>query len=254
MMLIESLWRYPVKGMNGEQIDETPLIPGQPIAGDRRYAISIGGDKVANSPAGTWFKKAHFLQLMSHEALAALSCVVQGDHMQISKDNMQLLQADLADATDVAAVERFFSSYMKEHMPGRLRGMPKVVRLDNQAFTDTNAPWITLGGSASIEAYAAATGTTHDARRFRLNMMIKTDTPFHEASLIGQNIMVGTARLSIVAPVGRCAAINVDPVTASRSQDTLTIMQDVFGHTDMGVFAEILSPGTARTGDTITVL
>lgn len=253
-MLIESLWRYPVKGMSGERIDQTALMPGQPIAGDRRYAISIGGDKVANSQAGTWFKKAHFLQLMSHEALAALSCVVQGDHMHISKDGMQLLQADLTDATDVAAVERFFSSYMNEHMPSRLRGMPKVVRLDNQAFTDTNAPWITLGGSASIEAYAAATGTTPDARRFRLNMIIKTDTPFHEASLIGQDIMVGTARLRIVAPVGRCAAIDVDPATAKRGQNTLSIMQDVFGHTDLGVFAEILSLGTARTGDTLTVL
>ena len=253
-MLIESLWRYPVKGMSGEQIDETALLPGQPIAGDRRYAISIGGDKVAKSPAGTWFKKAHFLQLMSHEALAALSCVVQGDHMQISKDGIQHLQADLADAKDVAAVEGFFSSYMNAHMPGRLRGMPKVVRLDSQAFTDTNAPWITLGGSASVEAYAAATGTAPDARRFRLNMMIKTDIPFHEASLIGQDIMVGTAHLRIVAPVGRCAAIDVDPATANRGQDTLSIMHNVFGHTDLGVFAEILSAGTARTGDNITVL
>ncbi|WP_438997501.1 MOSC domain-containing protein [Candidatus Puniceispirillum sp.] len=253
-MLIESLWRYPVKGMTGEKIYETALMPGQPIAGDRRYAISIGGDKVANSPAGTWFKKGHFLQLMSHEALAALSCVVQGDHLQISKDGLQLLEANLAYATDVAAVESFFSFYMNEHMPGRLHGMPKVVRLDNQAFTDTNAPWITLGGSASIEAYAAATNTTPDARRFRLNMMIKTDTPFHEASLIGHDIMVGAAHLRIVAPVGRCAAIDVDPATAKRGQDTLSIMRDVFGHTDLGVFAEILSSGTARTGDSITIL
>ncbi|ADE40177.1 MOSC domain-containing protein [Candidatus Puniceispirillum marinum] len=253
-MLVDSIWRYPVKGMSGEQIDETTLIPGQPIAGDRRYAISIGGDKVANSPAGTWFKKAHFLQLMSHEALAALSCVVQDDHLHISKDGMQLLRADLTDATDVTAVERFFSSYMNEHMPGRLRGIPKVVRLDNQAFTDNKAPWITLGGSASIDAYAAATGTTPDARRFRLNMMIKTDTAFSEAALIGKEIMIGEAHLRIVAPVGRCAAIDVDPATATRGQDTLSVMRDAFGHTDLGVFAEIQSPGTARTGDTITVL
>ena len=253
-MFIESLWRYPVKGMSGEQIDETTLIPGQLIAGDRRYAISIGGDKVTNSPAGTWFKKAHFLQLMSHEALAALSCVVKDDHLHVSKNGTHLLQADLGDETDVAAVAAFFSSYMDEHMPGRLRGTPKVVRLDKGAFTDTNAPWITLGGSASIEAYAAATRTNPDARRFRLNMMIKTDTPFSEAALIGKEIMIGTAHLRIVEPVGRCAAIDVDPATAKRGQDSLSVMRDKFGHTDLGVFAEILSADMVRTGDPITVL
>lgn len=253
-MFIESLWRYPVKGMSGEQIDKTTLTPGQPIDGDRRYAISIGGDKVANSPAGTWFKKAHFLQLMSHEALAALSCVVKNNHMHISKDGTSLLRADLDDVNGVAAVEAFFSSYMNEHMPGCLHGTPKVVRVDTQAFTDTNAPWITLGGTASIEAYADATNTFPDARRFRLNMMIKTDSAFSEISLIGKDIMIGSAQLRIVAPVGRCAAINVDPVTAARGKDTLSIMREKFGHTDLGVFAEILSSGIVRTGDQITVL
>ena len=253
-MFIESLWRYPVKGMSGEQIDATLLTPGQPIAGDRRYAISIGGDKVASSPAGTWFKKAHFLQLMSHGALAALSCVVKDDHLHIAKGNTQLLQADLGDEDGVAAVEAFFSSYIDEHMPGHLHGMPKVVRLDTQAFTDTDAPWITLGGSASIEAYATATNTYPDARRFRLNMMVKTDDAFSETSLIGKDIMIGAAQLRIVAPVGRCAAIDVDPATAKRGKDTLPIMREKFGHTDLGVFAEIISPGTIRTDDSITVL
>ena len=253
-MFIESLWRYPVKGMSGEQIDATLLTPRQPIAGDRRYAISIGGDKVASSPAGTWFKKAHFLQLMSHEALAALSCVVKDDHLHIATGNTQLLQADLGDENGVAAVEAFFSSYINEHMPGHLHGMPKVVRLVTQAFTDTNAPWITLGGSASIEAYATATNTYPDARRFRLNMMVKTDDAFSETSLIGKDIMIGAAQLRIVAPVGRCAAIDVDPATAKRGKDTLSIMREKFGHTNLGVFAEIISPGSIRADDSITVL
>jgi MOSC domain-containing protein YiiM len=54
--------------------------------------------------------------------------------------------------------------------------------------------------------------------------------------------------------VGRCAAIDVDPATAKRGKDTLSIMREKFGHTDLGVFAEIISPGTIRTDDSITVL
>jgi hypothetical protein len=66
--------------------------------------------------------------------------------------------------------------------------------------------------------------------------------------------MIGAAQLRIVAPVGRCAAIDVDPATAKRGKGTLSIMREKFGHTDLGVFAEIISPGTIRTDDSITVL
>jgi len=66
--------------------------------------------------------------------------------------------------------------------------------------------------------------------------------------------MLGEAHLRVVAPVGRCAAIDVDPATAIRGEDTLSIMRHAFGHTDLGVFAEILTSGTVKIGDTITVI
>lgn len=253
-MHIESLWRYPIKGMSGESLDATMLTPGKPINGDRRYAISVGSTQVANSPAGTWLKKSHFLQLMSHEALATLTCSIAGDHLTIAKDGAVLLRANLLDADGTAAVEAFFTSFMNKHQPGQLRGAPRLVHLDDRAFTDTDAPWISLGGSASIEAYAAATDTAPDARRFRLNMIIKTDDAFSEASLIGKDILVGEAQLRVVAPIGRCAAINVDPKTAYRGMDTLPIMRGQFGHTNLGIFAELITPGLVKTDDHITVL
>ena len=69
-MQIHALWHYPVKGFGGSQLDKAALTAGGYFPNDRRFALSIGGDKTANASPGTWFPKAHFLQLMSHEAMA----------------------------------------------------------------------------------------------------------------------------------------------------------------------------------------
>ena len=60
---------------------------------------------------------------------------------------------------------------------------------------------------------------------------------------------VGEAVLRVEAPVGRCAAIDVDPATAVRKLHYLPVMQREFGHTDLGIFAEVTESGLVRPGD-----
>ena len=67
-------------------------------------------------------------------------------------------------------------------------------------------------------------------------------------------VRLGDAELRIVAPVGRCAAIDVDPETAVRGPHYLPVMEQAFGHTDLGIFAEILTGGQVNTGDDLVVL
>ena len=136
----------------------------------------------------------------------------------------------------------------------RLGGTPRLARAEDGAFTDTRAPWISLGGTASVARFGEATGTPPDARRFRLNIMLETDTPFEEAALIGSHVRLGEAELKVVAPVGRCAAIDVDPATAIRGPHYLPLMKREFGHTDLGIFAEVTKSGLVRTGDRLTKL
>jgi uncharacterized protein YcbX len=55
--------------------------------------------------------------------------------------------------------------------------------------------------------------------------------------------------MKVVAPVGRCAAIDVDPATAIRGPHYLPLMEREFGHTDLGIFAEVTRSGLVRPGD-----
>jgi uncharacterized protein YcbX len=177
------------------------------------------------------------------------------DTIELSRNGTLLLKADMRSPQgrqDIAAL--FDDLLANDRKAGQLRGPCKMVTLDDGAFTDTKAPLITLGGSASFDGFACATGTTPDVRRFRLNMIFETDTPFEEFALIDKTLAIGDVRLQIIDPVGRCGAIDVDPQTAIRGPHYLPIMTQVLGHTDLGIFAAVLQGGVITEGDQITIL
>ena len=249
-MIISELWHYPVKGLAGARLDSARLDAGQHFPGDRRYAITTGHPRQEAALAGQWVKKAFFLQMMTYEELAGFDCNVTGSRLTLSQDGETLFEADLDSHDGVAAVNEWFG----DRFGGRVTGIPRLARVAEGAFTDTKAPWISLGGTASVTRFGAVTGTTPDARRFRLNIMLETETPFEEAGLVGTRVGLGEAELKVVAPVGRCAAIDVDPATAIRGPHYLPVMEQEFGHTDLGIFAEVTKGGIVRPGDRLTRL
>ncbi|MEC7211561.1 MAG: hypothetical protein VXW25_06055 [Pseudomonadota bacterium] len=187
---------------------------------------------------------------MHREELAGLDCRFAGTRLTLLRDGVQLLDADLEEDSGIEAVNSLFA----RQFDGRLSGAPRLARVTDGAFTDTKAPWISLGGTASVARFGEATGTRPDARRFRLNIMIETSTPFEEAALVGSQLRLGEAEMKVVAPVGRCAAIDVDPATAIRGPHYLPLMEREFGHTDLGIFAEVTRSGLVRPGDRLTRL
>jgi uncharacterized protein YcbX len=249
-MQIHALWHYPVKGFGGSQLDKAALTAGGYFPNDRRFALSIGGDKTANASPGTWFPKAHFLQLMSHEAMADYHCRFTSDatpsRLELYHHGNLCLSVDPENPDDCRRFEDMFSDLFAD----KLRGRPRLMQMKEQAYSDQSAPLISLASTASLAAFAAATGTKADSRRFRINIIITADDAFAETGLIGQTLRCGDALLLVKEPVGRCAAINVDPATARRNPDDyVRFMRAHFGHSNLGIFAEVLNGGTIKIGD-----
>src|SRR4051812_47788556 len=68
---VDAIYRYPVKGLSPESLVRTSLLAGQPVIGDRIYAI--GKDpSTFNAQAPSHLPKTKFLMLMQHRRLAAL--------------------------------------------------------------------------------------------------------------------------------------------------------------------------------------
>ena len=57
------------------------------------------------------------------------------------------------------------------------------------------APWISLGGTASLTEFGHKTHTLADNRRFRLNLIIETQMPFEEFDWVGRHIFIGDVEL-----------------------------------------------------------
>ena len=69
--IVQSLYRYPVKGLSPQPLDRARLAPGQTVPGDRLYAIENG--PTGFDPAHpAYFPKQRFLMLMKNERLAGL--------------------------------------------------------------------------------------------------------------------------------------------------------------------------------------
>ena len=121
---------------------------------------------------------------------------------------------------------------------------------EDHAYSDQSTPFISIASSASLDTFADATGTAPSNRRFRINIITDANNAFAEADMIGQTFHCGKALMEVQKPVGRCAAINVDPKTAQRSdQDYVQLMREKFGHSNLGVFAKVIKGGEVKVGD-----
>ena len=70
--------------------------------------------------------------------------------------------------------------------------------------------------------------------------------------MIGKTFQCGKAQIEVQKAVGRCAAINVDPKTALRSdRDFVQLMKWKFGHSNLGVFAKVIKGGEIKVGDAL---
>ena len=249
-MNIDTLWQFPMKGVGGSSIEHVRLSEDQTLPGDRRYALSVDNAKATQTGDNLWLQKAHFLQLMETEALAELRCQLDGDRVAIDHADIPVFHGYLAHPDDRARCQSYIANFLKLPNSSVLR----IHQIDNGAYTDQSAPLISIGGSASLAAFAATTKTAMDARRFRLNIILATDTAFIENQWCGALLQIGEAVIEIVDHVGRCAAINVDPATAKREPDHLATMRKSFGHSNLGIFGRVIKKGVLHTGDSVSLI
>jgi uncharacterized protein YcbX len=71
MAKIQSIYRYPIKGLSPEPLAQVALSPGETLPGDRLYAIE-NGPSPFDPVHRPYLPKQHFLMLMRNESLAVL--------------------------------------------------------------------------------------------------------------------------------------------------------------------------------------
>ena len=246
--IVQSLYRYPVKGLSPQPLDRARLSPGQTVPGDRLYAIE-NGPTGFDPAAPAYFPKQRFLMLMKNERLAALRTDYDdASHtLVIRRGGEAVARGDLRTAEGHTVIERFFSEYCADE----LRGPPKVLFGDGHSFSDVARKVVSIINMASVAALETAIGRPVAPLRFRANVYVAGWPAWYEFDLIEREIACGGARLKGVKRIVRCAATNVDPQTGVRDLAIpQTLMRD-FGHMDCGIYAEVVAGGEVAVGDGI---
>ncbi|MGR3342290.1 MAG: MOSC domain-containing protein, partial [Paracoccaceae bacterium] len=78
--------------------------------------------------------------------------------------------------------------------------------------------------------------------------------PWQEFEWIGKRLRIGSVVLMVRERIVRCLATAANPDTGYRDADTLGALKHGWGHTDFGVYAEVLSSGEVAIGDSIEVI
>jgi uncharacterized protein YcbX len=247
---IQTIYRYPVKGLSAEALAATALTPGETLFGDRCYAIENGPSGFAPAMP-RYLPKQRFLMLMKNERLARLDTHFDdaAQVLAIRENGKEVVRGDMRTPTGRAAIEGFFAKFCADE----LRGFPKVLAAPGHSFSDVARKVVSIINLASVAAIESRVGCPVDPLRFRGNLYVEGWPAWGEFDLLGQEIAIGAqARAKVVKRIVRCAATNVEPGTGIRDLDIPSTLLRTFGHADCGIYAEVTAGGAIAAGDPVS--
>jgi uncharacterized protein YcbX len=250
-MRIDRLYRYPVKGLTAEALGETHLDPGGALPWDRAFALAQG-DAPFDPAHPQWLQKTHFMCLMRNARAAALKASFEPRTgiLAISAPGGDVITANALSEEGRARIGAWLTSFLGPEA----RGTPRFHHVPGHMFSDQRRKLVSLINLASIADLERHTGAPRHFLRFRANLYFTGAPAWSEFDWIGQELIVGHARLRVTKRIPRCPATEVNPETAQRDANPVTELRAVFGHSDLGVLAEVVEGGGIALGDAIEVL
>jgi len=250
MPRIDSLYRYPVKGLSPERMESVVAATGETFPNDRAWAIEQGAPQF-DPDAPRHFPKVKFLMLMRDEKLAALETHFDDDSaaLTIKRGGKQVSRAQLSTPIGRGIAEQFFAAYLGNALPGK----PRIVTAPGFNFTDVPQKYVSLINLASVRDIERVAGMPVDPLRFRGNIHVEGLEPWIEKSWTGRTLAIGPVRATVAKQIVRCAATNVNPATAERDMRLPQLLDEAFGANLCGVYLEVIEGGRIAPGDEIRI-
>ena len=290
-MTIAALWRYPVKSMLGEQVDEAELGPVG-IPGDRAYALidqSDGRVASAKHPA-KWGAllgyRARFVEPpVSGKGVAAVTVTfpdgseVRSDDPGVHERLSRALGRDVVLASQAPEHPVFEEVWPDvpgiapaEFIESVATGRDEVGDTVSDIALAMGAPPGTFFDLAPLHLLTTATldrlsrldpGATHDARRYRPNLVVSAAADaFVEDGWVGRTVGLGAdARATVMLSTMRCVMVTLPQADLPRDRRTL---RGIAEHNRVeipglgtwacaGVYAGVAASGVVRVGDPVAL-
>jgi uncharacterized protein YcbX len=250
-MRIEHLYRYPVKGLTAEALEQVTVEAGETLPWDRAFALAQG-DAPFDPAAPRWLPKTNFMCLMANARAALLRAsfdAATGTLLLRAPDGATIAESSLSEAGRAR-----LGAWLAAFLGPEARGEPRFYHVPGHAFTDNRIKLLSLINLGSVADLARRAGAPRHHLRFRANLYISGAAPWSELNWVGQELLAGSARLRVLKRIPRCAATEVNPETAERDAHPVAELRAAFGHADCGIYAEVIEGGRIAVGDAVELL
>ena len=285
---VAEIWRYPVKSMGGEQLDQA-VVHEKGIVGDRGWAVR--DEKAGTIRCARYIPKlllctARYLPgtdagLVPHvEITLPDGSTVNSDDTQVNRRLSDAMGRDLtlwslrpehetehlrqgAGAMVTgdmdSEIRMLFGLLPDEPLPD-MRGLPAHLMRE---LGELAAPKGTYFDTFPIDVLTTASirqlqrhlpDVDLDVRRFRPNFLVDdgglSDQPL-EKDWVGQDIAIGPVQLDVVMECPRCTIIAAEQAGGIQRNSTITrtIVREM--EQLMSVYCNVRTAGTVTVGDTV---
>ena len=289
---VAQLWRYPVKSLGGEQVEEAEFGP-RGVSGDRLWAVRDLQRDVTTSarqlpvlltatarylgpvPLGAGPGNVPEIEITFPDG-SVLSSSDGGVHAKFSElagrdveltalppaeDTTlhRLNREQRADVMSPASLRAAFGVSDDEKLPDlsmvRVSDLVSFARYSTPLGTFVDLAPVHVLSQTSLATVGAEIGSDVDVRRFRPNVLLALDNPddgLPESNWTGSRVVIGEAVLDVMMPTIRC-------VVPSRAQPgfevdrRITKAVAVRAQRCLGVYCAVDSVGMVRVGDDVAV-
>ena len=284
---MRELWRYPVKSMRGERVDEAVVHAGIGIAGDRGWAV--------RDEATLEIRSAKRLAALLHCAARYVTEPVGADTpaVAITLPDGDQVRSDDPAVHDVvsAALGRRVTLWPRvgadhpEHFLRRDQIDAEEMRRQYGLSDDEPLPAPPSAAPprrSDLRRYVSPLGTYFDAdelhvlstatlaelrrrhpdagvdvRRYRPNIVVDTGPAplgeLTEFAWVGRRLRMGELVLDVPRRTQRCVMITHAQGELGSDRSVLRTLVRETGHT-LGVAGDVVTPGTVRVGDPVELL
>jgi uncharacterized protein YcbX len=256
---VESLWRYPVKSMRGQEIAEA-FLGFAGVYGDRHYAFR---DSAAQKgfPFLTGRDQEEMLlyqprfrhpdRAVGPPNLAEAERMAPGITSVYGSPADLMVDIETPSGQVLAVDDPTLLAMLSEGLDER-----HTLSLQRSERAVTDCRPVSLFSLHTAKQLSDEVGLTLDKRSFRANIYASFDamSGFAEDALVGRRLQVGTkAVIAVMDRDPRCKMITLDPNTAEARPEVLRRVAQAHDG-KAGLYGVVLIEGTIRSGDDITLL
>jgi uncharacterized protein YcbX len=254
---VDSLWRYPVKSMRGEELDEA-FAGFSGVYGDRLFAFRSSASPIG-FPYLTAREQRRLLQYRPRfrypdkaaRPINLTEAEKMGANPLLADPSELIVDVETPDGKTLAIDEPALIDMLRADIDQKHQ---LTLMQSQRAMTDCRP--VSIFSLQSAQQLAHEIGTPIDKRRFRANVYIDLTSGegFAENEFVGRSVRIGPkVVVAVLERDARCMMITLDPDTEEKTPAILKKVAQA--HDGMaGVYGAVMVEGILHRGDPVEVL